>query len=316
MIRRIFDVGVDSDLALPELPSGEPPVTVTVRRGQGRPPRPAPADGHDATDADEWCRVEARDGHWVLEFLGGVTFVVERDPVVVRYHSHEGVAPETLRHLLLDDVLPRALSLTGVFVLHGSAVVTRYGALVLLGVSGQGKSTLAGAFARSGRPLLADDGVIVRPTAAGWVATASYPGMRLYPRSVEAIGGLRAVGPVSEHTTKLRYGTATLATQADPHWLGGLLSLQSPPADHPDRLAVEEMGPTAKVKHLLDQAFALPGSIADFTAQLDAAVLLAEEVPMAQLLVPRDLTRLDELQEAATAWLARSAGPSRDRASA
>ena len=316
MIRRVFDVGVESDLALPELPAGEPPVMVSVRRGEGRRPRLAPATGHDATVSDEWCRVEAGDGCWVLEFPGYATFVVERDPVVVRYHPHEGTAPETLRHLLLDDVLPRALSLTGAFVLHGSAVVTDGGALVLLGVSGTGKSTLAAAFARSGRPLLADDGVIVRRTATGWLATSSYPGMRLYPQSVAAIGGLRVVGPVSEYTTKLRYGTATLPTQAEPHRLGGLLSLQRPPADHPARLAVEELGPTVKVKHLLEQAFTLPGSIADFTAQLDAAARLAEEVPMAQLLAPRDFTRLDELQEAANAWLARTAGRARHRASA
>lgn len=44
-----------------------------------------------------------------------------------------------------------------VLAMHGSAIVTRHGAVVFTGASGYGKSTLAGLFHQRGFPVLADD---------------------------------------------------------------------------------------------------------------------------------------------------------------
>lgn len=55
------------------------------------------------------------------------------------------------------SVLPLVLPVWGIEPFHGSAVLTSGGALVILGPSRAGKSSLAAAFERVGFPLLADD---------------------------------------------------------------------------------------------------------------------------------------------------------------
>ena len=91
-----------------------------------------------------------------------------------------GDAP-SVRHLLLDFILPLALASGGETVLHGSAVDVDGHALVFIGDAGSGKSTIAAALAAHGATVLADDGVLLQPRDDGAYAVPSYPGLRLWP---------------------------------------------------------------------------------------------------------------------------------------
>jgi hypothetical protein len=79
---------------------------------------------------------------------GGNEIVVDLSP-----GADEGM----VRLLLFGSAFGALLHQRGVFVLHGSAIVTRHGAVVFAGASGYGKSTIAGAFHKRGFAVLADD---------------------------------------------------------------------------------------------------------------------------------------------------------------
>ncbi len=75
----------------------------------------------------------------------------------IRCYPNPNTPLETIRHLLLDQVMPLTLSERGKLVLHASAVVTPEGAIAFLGETGRGKSTLTASFAQRGFSVLTDD---------------------------------------------------------------------------------------------------------------------------------------------------------------
>ena len=99
------------------------------------------------------------------------------------------IAPHTFQSLRykIDDfqtvstlnVLPMALSRQGRLVLHASAVEIDGAALVFVGLSGRGKSTLATSFALQGHALVVDDGLLLEPSAHGWMALPGEAAVRL-----------------------------------------------------------------------------------------------------------------------------------------
>jgi hypothetical protein len=74
-------------------------------------------------------------------------------------------------HRLVSSVIPLFAAERGDVVLHASATVADAGAVLFCGPSGRGKSTLAYLLAQAGRPMLAEDGVVVtveHGTALAW----------------------------------------------------------------------------------------------------------------------------------------------------
>ena len=111
---------------------------------------------------------------------------------------------ETIRHLFLDQILPRVLSQRDGVVLHGSALVIGGGGVVFMGDSGQGKSTLAVSLSRKGFPMLTDDGLYVTQKDQ-LLCYPSYPGVRLWAESVsELYQGNSALPFVAHYSDKQR----------------------------------------------------------------------------------------------------------------
>ena len=86
-----------------------------------------------------------------------------------------GISTGTVNHLFHNSVVPMLVAEDGGLVLHGSAIDVGGAALVFLGDSGHGKSTLAASFATSGFPFLSDDSIRLSPESNGYVAHPSYP---------------------------------------------------------------------------------------------------------------------------------------------
>lgn len=77
-------------------------------------------------------------------------------------YQNLGADEGTLRLFLLSEVLGLLLYQRGLFLLHGSAVMTGTRASVFVGVPGAGKSTTAAAFGKAGYPVLTDDLVAIQ----------------------------------------------------------------------------------------------------------------------------------------------------------
>ncbi len=96
---------------------------------------------------------------------------------------------ELARFDMLGRVLPLALHRTGALSLHGSAVITPAGAILLLGAKGRGKSTLALALAQRGAQLLTDDVAVVEaPPGEGARVRPGVHAVRLWPDAAERLG--------------------------------------------------------------------------------------------------------------------------------
>jgi hypothetical protein len=111
---------------------------------------------------------------------------------------------------LIDDtfrrmVVPMALQVRGIEVLHASGVRGSDGVIALCGVSGTGKSTLAYALAARGAELWADDVVAFRPRSDAVEVLPLPFRVRLLPDAARVVagadvapGGKRALGEVRE----------------------------------------------------------------------------------------------------------------------
>jgi hypothetical protein len=132
-------------------------------------------------------------------------FTVSADGREIQCFPQPETQLDTIRHLLLDQVVPLTLSSRGRLILHASAIVTPDGAVAFLGASGLGKSTLAASFGRQGLPFLADDCLVLKEEGGRLLAIPSYPDLRLWPDSLLGVLIHRPELPqVGDYTTKKR----------------------------------------------------------------------------------------------------------------
>jgi hypothetical protein len=110
-----------------------------------------------------------------------------------------------LRHLLLDQALPRAWAQLGFCVLHASAVQLESGsAIAFMGNSGAGKSTIAAALQARGCSLVSDDCLSVAVAGGQPAIVPSYRGQRLNRDSLRQLKLLHQVaGTVTQHSNKM-----------------------------------------------------------------------------------------------------------------
>jgi hypothetical protein len=204
---RFGDLVVGSEIELSQLPSADdatPECVVTFQR---------PLTLVDPAWDHLWRRPDgsvslscAKDGDdYALGFPGWGRAFVRDEGREIEVLLEPGVPRETVEHLVCDQLLPRVAAFRGRLVLHAGCVVTAAGACAFLGGSGAGKSTLCARFVRDGDLLLGDDGIFVRRAGSGgFVAEATYPGLRLAPQP-----DLPDAGPVSHDSAKRRIPLGT-----------------------------------------------------------------------------------------------------------
>ena len=153
-----------------------------------------------------WLSIGRRQGDYVLRFPDLADFDVSAagDRIVCRPAAR--LDDVTLRHLLLDQVLPLALSRSGNLVLHASAAhIPGVGCAAFVGPTGSGKSTLATALGLLGCPVLTDDCLVVEAGLAAHQAVPGYPGLRLWRDAARGLGLERhATAGVAHYTGKRR----------------------------------------------------------------------------------------------------------------
>jgi hypothetical protein len=156
-------------------------------------------------DGQEWLRIHDAESNYLFTFPGYAHYEVSRNFRDAICCPQRPVQRETLRHLFLDQVLPLMMAARGETVLHGSAVAIEGKAVVFLGTSGAGKSTIAVKLASLGYPLLTDDCLLVRYGTDEMLACPSYPGARLFEPMIEIIFERNAsTSAVAEYTSKRR----------------------------------------------------------------------------------------------------------------
>jgi hypothetical protein len=159
----------------------------------------------NSIDGSIWLAFGRLEAGYLLRFPDFADFVVAGDARTLSCYLRENCPPETMRHLLLNQVIPILLSHLGKLVLHASACVTSYGVVAFMGVTGAGKSTLAASFGQRGFAILTDDCLLVEEQGGVIKTVPSYPGLRLWPETVEALFEEKPVlQPLAHYTDKKR----------------------------------------------------------------------------------------------------------------
>lgn len=116
----------------------------------------------------------------------------------IRVTPEAGSLPEEVRLFALGTVWAALLHQRGLLVLHASGVVTPRGAVLLMGRSSTGKSSLAAAFYRRGFAVLGDDSIAVDVVDGTVLAYPAFPELHAWPDMLTHLG----VAP--EETRRLR----------------------------------------------------------------------------------------------------------------
>jgi hypothetical protein len=221
-------LNLNTDFPLPELIAAEGWPSITILLGAARASDARRVWHHRWRNpsGDEWMRVcrEPQD-RIVVQMPLGAEFEICQGTVVCR--PLRGFPRHSLRHLLLDQVLPALLAGKGFLVLHASAVALKGRALGFLGPPGAGKSTLAAALTRFGAATVADDALVLRVADRQTEAIPTYPGLRLWPGAQALVGrwpSLRRT-PVSHQHNKQRWFGAGVAFAETPTPLAALYLL-------------------------------------------------------------------------------------------
>ena len=206
---QIFDFLIDSNIPLPELPqidSGKASLTFNLLSGD-------PTDDNGLEWFHHWRLQDGEitiscgktnDGY-LLRFPHLADFLIPNDQNLIHCYRWPDVTDDTIRHLLLDQVIPRVVGHQGQIVLHASAVrIDEYG-VAFLGESGWGKSTIASSLAQAGYSLMTDDCLLLKLDAGRVIGVPGYAGSRLWADSFEAVvNGQGAVESVAHYSSKKR----------------------------------------------------------------------------------------------------------------
>jgi len=288
-VYRYCGLPIESELRLDDLPPARGSARLRIVLVGGPPPPPPPRWDHDwlLPDGRVSVSVVREDATYRLRFprLAEFTIAPERERIICR------PVPRTpaplLRHLLLDQVLPRWLSLGERFLLHAGAVRSASGIVAFIGTSGRGKSTLCAAFADAGAALLGDDCLALMFDAkAGLVrAEPTYRGVRLSPDTLARLrpAEARTARKTGAGKLRLRGATSDPAPAAPPAPLRRVYLLDEGP-----RIEIGAMSPHERVTALIANSFHLDVVDPQRAASIvERAVALSSRVGLRRLSYPR-----------------------------
>lgn len=206
---RAFGLLIASDVRLSSLPSvrdGEVDYWFKVVTDQPLPfPQPRWVYKISHSDGSHWLCFKKIGSDLLLRFDRFADFHVIQECKEIRCYPDPGTPLKVVSQLLLDHVLPYLLFGRDQVVLHSSAVVIDGVAIAFLGASGRGKSTLCASLVKRGHKLLADDSVLIRRCDDRAYAVPSYPGIRLWGKSISALFSDKPVAdPIGRNLDKYR----------------------------------------------------------------------------------------------------------------
>jgi hypothetical protein len=303
---RIFNQALQSPIAIPELPLTEdlPPGLTFEIVGRDLDQPEVGRHVHQWYDARGQVCIACQETSKgsLLRFSAGTSFLFDQHRALITAYHDASVPTATLRHLLIDQVIPRVLAAQGKVVLHASAVRVAGGCIGFLGASGAGKSTLAASFLSTGLDLICDDALLLLPQEESVIAVPSYAGCRLCPASAAQLRNhLRPLAAINPLMRKQRFAPCGPMHRAEPYELIGLFSLSSPSGQHADGVPEvrKSSGSDAFTDLIRHTLVANPREPRHQTAQLSAlAQLVNSRIGFFSLSYPQRFTALPLVQAA------------------
>jgi hypothetical protein len=290
---------VDSDLALPELRAATGPATLSFRLGRCRSERGELLRRYQV-DGAVVLQIDDVEHGWRFRFPRLATFRTDLSGDILA-EPFAGVPQFTVNHLLIDQVVPLHLVLSGNHtVLHASGIRVAVGgeprAVLFLGPSGAGKSTTAAGCVAAGAALLADDFALLdfgRPVPA---LVPAGVGVRLWgdvlDRVDPSVPRISVLSDVEKKRVLLQDATPVDRSPvqiAAIVWLGARSGADA-------QIDIARSAPAFSTIRILEQSFRPRAGMWDADRQsLDRAARLAEAIPVVEAALPASLDDLPSL---------------------
>jgi hypothetical protein len=295
---RYADWTIATSTTLPELPVAPPSehqltFIETRRVTPGRAPRDR-FHHWKAPNGNIYLSFRRLASGYSLQFNRLAVFEVSADLRTVTCAPAPGVPARSIRHLFLDTVMPLVLSVASKTVLHASAVEHEGAAILFVGASGRGKSTLASVLAGDDAAVMADDAVIIEPRAGSFVARPTYESLRLRADSARAllvrrrrIDGMR------------RFAVTGRSAERGPLPIKRIYFLEPRVRGRRSPVTVEPMRDVRAVLRLVEHTFNLDIACRNgLERQFEVLTRLAEAGLCHRLRVVRDFTMLPVVRQA------------------
>lgn len=311
-----FNYLIESDMVLPELTD----IEIGTTNVQADVLCQVSADPREYFNAREWLHhwkapdqsvtlSFARDEDMMfLHFPGMACFALSNNGHLVTCHARPALLSATLRHLLLDQVLPRLFAhFFSCTVFHASFVIVNGKGICFLADSGWGKSTIAAGLGAAGHTILTDDCLSIAVCNNHVTGTPAYCGIRLLADSLEKLGGFLNIPgeTVTEYTSKKRFSLARQKTlgsfDLETLPLQALFLLTSPQeAKNCHTPEIVSVGGVSVMKELLKNSFCL--DVHDQQWQKAhfrrISAVAASGLPILSLRYPRRYQILPEVEKA------------------
>lgn len=261
-------------------------------------------------DLEEQALLENQPGY-LLRVHDLADFLVSRQGTDIVALANIETPPETLHHILLNQVLPLVLNVRGQDALHATAVLTPHGVCAFAGPAGVGKSTLAASFLLAGYPVISDDCLVLKEREGRIVAVPGYPGLRLWDDVAQSLSlDPDHLSSVAHYTAKHRLllPNQRQAFPTEPLPLTRLYILSPPesPEDRDEAAAIRLLPfqPRHAFMEILSCLFRL--DIRDKTMlarQFCFIERLVAQVPVKRLSIPQTVSALPAVRNAILADL-------------
>jgi len=307
---RIFNIVLDSQVPIPELAQAtdsQEVDTFTFSLLEDKVSDDSNIDWfHDWYDPNDVIILSAgrNESNYWLRFPQLVDFEINLNEQTITAYNHTCTADATVRHLLLDQVIPRMLGQQGKLILHAGAVTLANGKTVaFIGQSGWGKSTLVSSFQQQGAGLITDDCLMIEKGNGCVLAIPNYYGIRLFDDSIKAIfGEQKESGDVAHYSSKRRLIMSdSNESKAAPLQLDAIFLLSDPEAvSESDEVNITAAGGMDAMMTLVAQTFVLDVYDKDLMAKQfrHCGKLFDNELLCFQLDYPRKHSKLDEVRKA------------------
>jgi hypothetical protein len=254
---------------------------------------PLAADGElvhliEGEEGDPVYALARSDARLVAWHADAGSYSIDPDAMTIGYRVEDAARPsDELRwgDRLGSTAVPLLAGRLGGLPLHASANLVAGRALVICGISGRGKSTLAAALAARGHPLLAEDGVVVRRVRGRPLIWPGMGGALVTEEAATAIGADDGGG-----SRRDRRGRALLPLTAavEPAEVGAVAVLAERAGANP---AAERLDAARAHRELFSQVLA--GGRASPEA-FSSAARLAERTPVFLVRIPDRIASLGE----------------------
>ena len=251
--------------------------------------------------AGSWYQIgRLANGSSYLRWEGVGEFLVSGDGRCMFCRQFDVATSESFHVYMLGQALSYALVAQGFEPIHATAVVVDGEAVVFLGDSGFGKSTLAAAFISAGYQLLTDDLLILRKDGVRLLAYPGPPRIKLFPRTARRFLGRAANGVrMNRDTEKLILPLDRQCSCSTPVPVKAIFAL-APPREvfRKQSVRLKLLSPREAFFELVKNTFNYRiTDVLRLQRQFFEASRLASLAPMRKLWIARNLSELPSARE-------------------